>query len=379
MEYFRRVSLYRRYRSLIMLIYYRPSLSDFVSVYWKECISGRGNRYRIWSPAMPRIDDLLLRSVFYIYMSKDDAVQSQLDSATGFFVGIPCETGVATYAITNRHIIEHEAMETPTLRVNSIGGGIDTIETAREKWRFHPLGSDLAICLIELGPTIAFASLGLDFFPSFEFMKTKNIGVGDDVFMIGNFQTRGGRTTNLPMVRFGNIAQMPVEPMMNPHTGLEEESFIVEMRSASGFSGSPVIVFIPWLSNRMTRQEVVSTPTWHPPEPDYQMLLGIDWGHIRTKEKLYAADGKPLPDGESIWINSAMAGVVPSWKLTEMLFSEEEVEMRRKEDERKKKKREQSEISVDFDGEKKKDDKELTQEKSEDVLKKISRPLKKGD
>jgi hypothetical protein len=63
-------------------------------------------------------------------------------------------------------------------------------------------------------------------------------------------------------------------------------------------------------------------------------LLGINWGHIRTKERLYDKDGDPLPDRESVWINSAMAGVVPSWKLADLLYSEENIRKRRELDEK---------------------------------------------
>ena len=287
---------------------------------------------------MTRIDDLFLKCVFYVYMSKEDAFQGHPDSATGFFLGIPSSydnSQFYIYAITNKHVIKHNEMETPILRVNNFEGTSNLIETKKEEWRFHPLGSDLAICLIDANQLQDTSFLSQEFLLTNEFMEEKNVGVGDDVFVIGNFQTRGGKTRNYPTVRLGNIAQMPNEPLKNPYTTLDEESFIIELHSTSGYSGSPVILSIPWIINRKfdRKKEEKTPPKWHNPEPDYYRLLGIDWGHIQTKESLYNSDGERLPNGESIWINSAMAGVVPSWKIAEMLYSEEEEDIRKKEDE----------------------------------------------
>ena len=54
-----------------MLANYKPS--GWVAGHWEEHKSWRGYPYRVWSPAMPRIDDMLLSTVFYLYRSKQDA------------------------------------------------------------------------------------------------------------------------------------------------------------------------------------------------------------------------------------------------------------------------------------------------------------------
>jgi hypothetical protein len=335
-----------------MLADYKPSDRDID--HWEQYISGLGHPYWVWRKPMPRIDDHLLKCVFYIYVSEDEARSGSTDSATGFFLRVASEYNISwsyLYAVTNWHVLL-EISGNPILRINTQKGGYDTIEAVKDDWVLHPEKCDLAIYRIGLDQSFfdvqAFTT---DFLLNQDFMDKYNVGVGDDILMIGNFQTRGGTKKNIPTVRFGNISQMPDEPMKNPKTTLPEQSFIVEMRSASGYSGSPVVLSIPWLSNRMFRRKADedSFPKWHEPEPDYYRLLGINWGHIRTKERLYDGEGKPLPDSESVWINSAMAGVVPSWKLSEMIYSEEEIEIRKKSDEEMKKKIEQSEIVTDFD------------------------------
>jgi len=322
--------------------------------------SWKGYSYTTWKPTMPKIRDDLLKCVFYIYESEADAKNGYPDSATGFLFGIPSEYRnelVFLYAVTNRHVIESINSEMPCLRINTLDDSFDIIQTKKEDWDFHHLMCDVAICGLGLkGNKYDFSFFNPDYLLTKEFMEDMNVGVGDDVFMIGNFQGRGGKNKNYPTVRFGNIAQMPNESMKNPHTGFDEESFIVEMRSTSGYSGSPVVLSISAIFPRFNNDEnsqflkknknLENSPKFDR-RYDYYRLLGIDWGHIRTKERLYDKDGQVLPDRESVWINSAMAGVVPSWKLYDMLYSNENVQSRKDIDEKAKREAEESEIVVD--------------------------------
>jgi hypothetical protein len=53
------------------------------------------------------------------------------------------------------------------------------------------------------------------------------------VFMVGRVITHEGKQKNLPSARFGNITMMPVEPLRHMR-GINQESFVVEMRSIGG-------------------------------------------------------------------------------------------------------------------------------------------------
>ncbi len=70
-----------------------------------------------------------------------------------------------------------------------------------------------------------------------------NAGVGDEVVMIGRFVAHDGRVRNAALARFGNIAMMPGEPVTDGR-GMKVEAFLVEMRSLSGFSGSPAFIYM---------------------------------------------------------------------------------------------------------------------------------------
>jgi hypothetical protein len=73
-----------------------------------------------------------------------------------------------------------------------------------------------------------------------------------------------------------------------------ELSYAVEMRSRTGFSGSPVRVY---------RTDATNISVIHPVH-FLHGLLGINWGYINDPET-----------GENTWLN----GVIPAWKIIETL------------------------------------------------------------
>jgi hypothetical protein len=136
------------------------------------------------------------------------------------------------------------------------------------------------------------------------------IGIGDECFMVSRFVAHDGRQRNTPFVRFGAIAQMPMEKIRFDD-GSEQESFLVEARSIAGHSGSPVFVWIPPFSGNAAGRiqgSWISGP-W---------LLGVDHCHLLNEEPVYSRTmRKPVHD----WYvrgNTGMMGVVPAWRLAEM-------------------------------------------------------------
>jgi len=53
---------------------------------------------------------------------------------------------------------------------------------------------------------------------------------------MGRFVNAEGRLRNVPTLRFGTIAQIPIEKVDG------QVSFLVEARSIPGFSGTPVVI-----------------------------------------------------------------------------------------------------------------------------------------
>jgi hypothetical protein len=117
---------------------------------------------------------------------------------------------------------------------------------------------------------------------------------------------------------------MPSEPILNSNTGLSQESILIETHSITGHSGSPVFV------QRKPMTAVPGLPVL--PMFHREWFLGIDWGHISHSEDVVDEGGKRHPDGWRVKSNSAIAAVVPAWKLVDLLNVRQLVNQRAMED-----------------------------------------------
>jgi len=284
-------------------------------------------------PPMPRIQDAYLDCAVYLYASSPDAEAGIKTGGSGFLVGVPSERDphyVYVFVVTNKHVVERGST---VIRVNTEDNGLGIWDTSETNWIFHPKGDDLALCRIAIKNTQRY---NINFVSKRSLLTKEtvdrlNIGPGDDTFLIGRFINHEGRQTNLPTVRFGSIAQMPIEPIMQDDQFLQE-SFLVETKTVAGYSGSPVFVYIPG----MTEREGVEG--WYPPAnfmeienlSDYGFhrshgpwLLGVEWGHINHWTSVCRSNGAPVnpasPSDMQVRVNTGMSGVIPAWKLSEML------------------------------------------------------------
>jgi hypothetical protein len=226
-------------------------------------------------------------------------------------------------------------------RLNRIDGKLDPIPLDGERWFTHPAGDDLAVCLVGLNKRVhKFEYLAPGEWCGEGRVEMLNIGPGDDCFIVGRFISRDGKEKNVPTVRFGNIAQMPGEPIVQDD-GFKQESFLVEARSIPGYSGSPVFIQIP-----ATPQKINLPPHWPEhlknaihnklygqsggerraslPVPVGPWLLGIDYCHLHGQDKIISkTTRKPLNDDWYVRSNAGMMGVIPVWKLIEILEGSE--------------------------------------------------------
>ncbi len=104
----------------------------------------------------------------------------------------------------------------------------------------------------------------------------------------------------------------------------EEPSFIVEMRSRTGFSGSPVYLYIDWATSRMVDVDYDDSKT------AYELfkgpwLLGVQWGQLPIK-------GPDAVDADTA--SSSMLAVVPCYALSKLLKGPRVTEERREYEER---------------------------------------------
>jgi len=313
-----------------------------------------------WEPPVPYIDRYLLGSSIFLYGTEIDASEGANWGGSGVLVGVPSQANPSRahlYAVTNDHVADG----CPVVRLVKRNGDPFILPGSQSDWKPHPDGDDIAIR--PLGDVAA----GDYWYIEDHLLLTQadvspqGIGPGDDCLMVGRYINQEFRQFDRPAARFGNLAMLP-ELVYQDKRSFEQESFLVDMRSHAGFSGSPVFVYYEAQGYRSF--------TWppkppYPPEPPESAeskeqieifqerarladehakaigeaaaqadvsglmgktwLLGIDWGHLPVWDGVYDTHGKKIG---RMRVSTGMAGVVPAWKLTELL-NEKGIEMAR--------------------------------------------------
>jgi len=264
------------------------------------------------------VPDDLRKCVAYICFRLADG--SMRFAGSVFFAGRPIADDIPDYmfgyAITARHVIDgikDKGIASVFLRVNS-RAGLKWIETDVAAWISHldPL-VDVAIYRTFLANDLDHWLWPVRGFLTSELIRAERVGVGEEVFFTGLFSQYHGKNKNIPIVRIGNIAAMPDEPV-STRFGLMQ-AYLIEARSIGGLSGSPAFINVG--GGGPTRGNFVSTLARF-------QLLGIVHGHFDTDEleqDLIAEDGL-----KRTGINTGIAVVIPADKILEAInqFSEEE-------------------------------------------------------
>ncbi len=279
---------------------------------------------------MARIPDKFLGCVAYIYPSRKDAEEGNKRGATGFFVGLDWTNNPSrrhVYAVTNNHVIA-KCWGKVVVRATRLDGTLEFIERDPSDW--HPsLMHDISVLPIEPSKAALLQYVSDGLFVSPENFKESIegatcLGPGDEVFMIGRFISHDGKVKNHPSTRFGNLSMLPA-PIKNEY-GLDQESFAVDMRSISGYSGSPAFIF--WEFGGGHLQGVNRTF-----DKSFFALLGVDWGHIPLRLLVLDENGKSSPEKFYVKSHTSMCGVVPAWHLRDLLNSAGLQEQRKRDEE----------------------------------------------
>lgn len=295
---------------------------------------------------MPKINQNFIKATFYLYATEQDALNGVNAGGTGFIVSVKTgENGLAYYGITNRHVL---LSGSSVVRLNTKEGSVDTFVFDPSDWELHPTAAvDVAAIPLALNSTHQVSSIFEDFFieegrHSFE--------VGDDTFMIGLFVDHEGREVNRPLARFGNISMLASKNAKIAN----QEAFIVDMHSRSGFSGSPVFAYRTFgsdlndgvydnlaidlrpIEHQIQRalersgglqRGMMQSEIWTRARttPDV-VLLGIHFGQfperweVKQIEQVSREDLAPEKNFTNYVVGlSGMTCVVPAWKIREVL------------------------------------------------------------
>lgn len=281
---------------------------------------------------------------------------------TAFFVSIPARELELyfVYLVTAKHIIDKAQKKSIDqkvyLRANFKDGSTRTVGVPIDDWMFHARDASVDVAAMRMPLPIDdtdFLSIPAhDMAITDEIIRKEGIGVGDEVFLTGLFTRHRGRERNLPIVRTGNIAMMPEEPVWTQMGFMD--AYLVEARSIGGHSGSPVFVHLSGMRERGKRVRFRGRIFY---------WLGLVHGHWKLDMLNTDVLMEDFVTGEPI--NMGIAVVVPVSKIMEVLNQKTLAEERKTIEEREQAKRMPAPDSAQ-EG--------LTKEAFEDALKRVSRP-----
>jgi hypothetical protein len=299
---------------------------------------------------MPRVDSNLARSVFYLYRRDPQTNEVTGPHGTGVMVGreskqFPKE--YHCYGVTNWHVACR--LGASIIRTNG-RHGVQEFEFDPMQWQFLKDGDDLAAVDMPDRDDVAdlIAVVPEHTFVSESIITDFEIGPGDDTFMCGLFVSHHGNGDKIrPSFRFGNISMVADDDApLEVETGVYRPCHLVDTRSRTGYSGSPVFVYrtasltslpIGWERDLSKGATVLVSH-----RKDHLLgLLGIHCGQFWDTLKVRAvkrteseAIGDTIKEGDKLRIESAMTIVVPAWRISQLLDLEVFEISRKKQDER---------------------------------------------
>jgi hypothetical protein len=282
---------------------------------------------------MPKLGDyrFLLNTVVFIYRTREQAAEARKAGGTGFLVTVPFKKAPDKfhhlYIVTNVHVARGEAR---TLRINTRDGGVDLITV--DNWVSLNDGPDVTVAPITLDPNRhqVEAIRSDSWLLTHEEFLHHDIDAGDDVLMVGRFIDYDGVQTNQPSLRFGHISMKEANIKQNA-TGYTGSSFVIDMHSRSGYSGSPVFVY-------RTHGSIFAKEGSFIVGGHLMKLLGIHWGqfperwelssHPYSTENADSIESELIVDGQYVKGLSGMTCVVPAWDILKTLEDPRLVDLR---------------------------------------------------
>lgn len=223
-------------------------------------------------------------------MSESSGQHRNVILGTGWFTLITEEWWTI---VTARHVIEEaERLSGETAVWVNHAEGNYRMDYPCSQWLFHPTDAtaDVAVLSEPVDPQpLDHGAVMSEGFATESLLQDPDldIGIGDELYFPGLFAPHSGRDRNLPIVRQGTIAGMPLERVSTRRAGSEVlvDAYLVEVRSVGGLSGSPV-----WLHFDMWRF-IPGRPDGPPPPMHPDVLLGIIHGHYDVPADLAHAMG----------------------------------------------------------------------------------------
>jgi hypothetical protein len=273
-----------------------------------------------------RIPNELIKSVGLV--SRLDAnergeVYPSMPLGTAFIVGVRVDKdyGLAHF-VTAAHVAEAIEPAEAVIVMNAKDGAPLYLRTGEQSWFYHPTEKNTVDVAVMPFGSVRFADYDITWIPDEIFATDQriadfDIGLGDELIVIGLFSRFFGSTHVIPIVRTGNIAMMPRDKVPTDRYG-DMEAYLAEGRSIGGLSGSPVFVRntmnIPGVTPKGTPGHVSGLGSLH--------LLGLMHGHWDLPVSF-----SKLEKAEAV--NMGVSIVIPAKKILEVLHHPELVAMRK--------------------------------------------------
>lgn len=290
---------------------------------------------------MPRLRPEMERCV--LYLRDDDEV-----GGTAFVVSRkPSVEGVPRhwYAVTAAHVTDDYKVLCPSYRRPAAFMPLRDL-----RWVRYPDDKfDLAVAdITEHLPTLRahISHVDENAFATEAVIGRLNIGVGDEVCMVGLYDHDSEGMPCDPAGRFGAISRLAQDGVLLLQSvsadgmvlAKAQPSHLVDMRSRSGFSGSPVFVYRTPVTNlKGIADQVRESWDLRTQNNLFIRLLGVHRAQFHEHAKVHRAlDTKDKPiknlEGAVLDIDDSMTAVIPAWEITTLLNEPELADMRKKRD-----------------------------------------------
>lgn len=266
-------------------------------------------------------------TVFFIFVKNEKG--ELLPNGTGFLVSVKGEKEpqrLFGYLVTAKHVLKDNNGNFYTsvfIRLNKRDGKAELIEFRLDGNKIYTSADDAVdIGVIPAWPDESrydFKVIPDELLITKEIFDKENITEGDEVFFVGLFTQYFGDQKNIPVTRFGRVAMITDEKIN--WDGKMMDLYLLETQSFGGNSGSPVFFYL-----NQTRQPgsiILGAPKL--------FLAGVMQGTFLDAQKIRVIETQNV---EFSVQNAGIAAVVPAYKLREILFSDELVQMRRKAEDR---------------------------------------------
>jgi hypothetical protein len=175
----------------------------------------------------------LMRSVVFIGVLDENGIF--LPKATGFFVNAGEGDFMFPHLVTAEHVYTGLVQKDFDLvcRVNLVNGGVGHIKLDQKMCWIHPdtrTLTDVAVFPLILNPQQVdrYRWKVYHFEHGWRRQAEKGeIDVGDEIVIVGLFKSHHGQRRNIPIVRTGNLAAFPEEPVFTLYCGFTD-AYLVE-------------------------------------------------------------------------------------------------------------------------------------------------------